>query len=154
MRNRKGVVAFVAISSLLLCRAHSQAFGNNIPGTSITEGQAIGIVVGSAAAIAVVTIVLVHNAHPTLKGCVTSGPDGLFQQNEGDQKTYALAGMTAGVKAGDTVKVQGKKVKAQKKSHGNQEFTVSKFSRDYGPCKATAPQASAPPGASPPNSGQ
>jgi hypothetical protein len=136
MQFRRGVVAFVVLSSLLLCRANSQVFGNTIPGTSITEGQAIGIVVGSAAAITIVTVVLVHNAHPTLKGCVTAGPGGMLVTNEGDPKTYALTGTTASLKVGDIVKVKGKKYKKQKDSAGNEEFAVTQVGKDYGPCKA------------------
>ncbi|HKN20680.1 MAG TPA: hypothetical protein VJX73_04655 [Terracidiphilus sp.] len=136
MQFRRGVVVFVLLSWLLLSRANSQVFGNNIPGTSITEGEAIGIVVGSAAAITVVTIVLVHNSHPTLKGCVTAGPGGMLMHNEGDQKTYALTGTTASLKVGDIVKVKGKKYKKQKDSAGNEEFAVTQAGKDYGPCKA------------------
>lgn len=135
MQFRRGIVALVALSSLLLSRANSQSFGNNIPGTGITPGEAIGIVVGSATAITVVAIVLVHNAHPTLKGCVIAGPGGMLLHSESDQKTYALAGITAGVRAGDVVKVKGKKYKKQKDSAGNEEFAVTQVGKDYGPCK-------------------
>ena len=136
MHFRMGIAAFVVLSLLLLSKANAQALGPNIPGTSITPGEAIGIVAGSAAAITIVTIVLVHNAHPTLKGCVTSGPGGLLVQNEGDQKTYALTGTTASLRVGDIVKVKGKKYKKQKDSAGNEEFAVTQAGRDYGPCKA------------------
>jgi hypothetical protein len=136
MHYRRRIVAFVALSSLLVCRANSQALGPNIPGTSITPGQAVGIVVGSAVAITVVTVILVHNAHPTLKGCVTAGPGGMLMHNDGDQKTYALTGITASLKAGDVVKVKGKKYKKQKDSAGNEEFSVTQIGKDYGPCKA------------------
>jgi hypothetical protein len=136
MNYRRGVVGFVVLSSLLLSRANAQVFGPDIPGTSITPGQAIGIVVGSAAAITIVTIVLVHHSHPTLKGCVTAGPGGMLVENNGDQKTYALTGGTASVRVGDIVKVKGKKYKKQKDSAGNVEFAVTQVGKDYGPCKA------------------
>ena len=147
MLRREGFIAFVLLNLLLVSRANAQYLGNNIPGTSITPGEAIGIVVGSAAAITVVTIVLVHNAHPTIKGCVTAGPDGIHLRNEGDQKIYALTGITAGVKAGEIVKIQGKKNKKQKDRAGDEEFMVTKISKDYGPCKAqlaAMPSAAAP----------
>ncbi len=136
MQFQRGIVALVVLSSLLLSRANSQVLGPDIPGTSITPGQAIGIVVGSAAAITIVAIVLVHNSHPTLKGCVTAGPGGMLVHNEGDQKTYALTGTTASLKVGDIVKVKGKKYKKQKDSAGNEEFAVTQIGKDYGPCKA------------------
>ena len=142
MRRGKGIVAFLGLSSFLLCGASSPSgctnSNNNIPGTSLSEGQAIGIVVGSAAAIAVGTIVIVevHKSHHIIKGCVTAGPDGILVHNEGDQKIYALTGITADVKAGDIVKVRGNKEKHQKNSAGDEEFMVTKASKDYGPCKA------------------
>lgn len=136
MPYRRGIAAFIVLSSLLLLpRANSQALGPNIPGTNITPGEAIGIVAGSAAAITVVTIVLVHNAHPTLKGCVAIGPGGTLLHNDGDEKTYALTGMTASLKAGDAVKVKGKKYRKQKDSAGNEVFAVTEIAKDYGPCK-------------------
>jgi hypothetical protein len=149
MRYRRGIAVFVALSSFLLSRANAQVFGNNIPGTSITEGQAIGIVVGSAAAITVITVVLVRNAHPTLKGCVTAGPGGMMMHNEGDDRTYALTGLTASVKVGDIVKVKGKKYKKQKDSAGGEEFGVTQVSKDFGPCKAMASLPPAPAGSPP-----
>jgi hypothetical protein len=81
-------------------------------------------------------IVLVHNSHPTLKGCVVAGPGGMLLHNYGDLKTYALTGTTASVRAGDVVKVKGKKYKKQKDSAGNEEFAVTQIGKDYGPCKA------------------
>ena len=122
MQHRRRIIAFAGVGLLLLARANSQALGPNIPGTSITPGEAVGIVVGSAVAITVVTVVLVHNAHPTLKGCVTAGPGGMLMHNDGDQKTYALTGITASVRVGEVVKVKGKKYKKQKDSAGNEEF--------------------------------
>jgi hypothetical protein len=135
MQIRRGVVVFVVLSSLLVSRANAQFFGPDIPGTSITPGQAIGIVVGSAAAITIVTIVLVHNSHPTLKGCVTAGPGGMLIENDGDLKTYALTGNTASMRVGDIVKVKGKKYKKQRDAAGNEEFAVTQLGKDYGPCK-------------------
>lgn len=152
MRYRSGIVTFVLLSSLLVSRASAQFFGPDIPGTNITPGQAIGIAVGVAAAITVVTIVLVHNSHPTIKGCVTASPERMLLHNEGDQKNYTLTGITANVKAGDIVKVNGKKNKKQKDNAGNQNFMVTKISRDYGPCVASlAPAPAAAPSPSAPS---
>jgi hypothetical protein len=152
MHRRKGLVAFAALSSVLLSGAGSPSScnsNNNIPGTSLTTGQATAILVGSAAAIAVGTIVLVevHKSHHRIKGCVTAGPSGLLVHNEGDQKVYALTGLTASVKVGDIVKLNGNKEKNQKDAAGDVDFMIEKMSRDYGPCKAALaapPPASAP----------
>jgi len=142
MQRRKGIAAFAALSSLLLSGASSPSgcnnSSNNIPGTSITTGQATAIVVGSGAAIAVGTIVLVevHKSHHTVKGCVTAGPDGLLVHNQGNQKVYSLTGLTADVKVGDIVKLNGNREKNQKDAAGDEDFMIRKISRDYGPCKA------------------
>jgi hypothetical protein len=145
------MIAFAALSSFLLCGASSPSgctnsnTNNNIPGTSLSEGQAIGIVAGAGAAIVIGTVVLVevHKSHHTLKGCVTAGPGGITVLNERDQRTYALTGVTAGVKIGDVVRVQGNKEKNQNDPAGDEDFTITHFSRDFGPCTAAlAPPAS------------
>jgi hypothetical protein len=71
----------------------------------------------------------------TLRGCAVAGPDGLELRNEGDQQTFKLLGITADVKAGDRVKVVGKKKKNGKNDTSNRTFLVEKLGRDYGPCK-------------------
>ncbi len=158
MQRRKGFVALAAFGSFLLsgasspngCTPSSSGSNNNIPGTSITTGQATAIVVGSAAAITVGTIVLVevHKSHHRIKGCVTAGPDGLQVHNEGDLKVYALTGVTADVKVGDIVKLNGNKEKNQKDAAGDEDFMIQKMSRDYGPCKAVLAAPAAAPASS------
>ena len=148
---RNGIVAFVGLSSFLLCGATSPSGcpSGSPPGPS--KAQVTGAVVAIAAVVAVGTIVIVevNKSHHTLKGCVTVGPDGVLVHNERDRKVYALTGITANVKAGDIVKVHGKKNKKQPNSLGDEDFVVAKISRDYGPCdSALLPQTGAPaPGA-------
>ena len=152
MWHKRGIVAFVGLSSILLCGATSPSGctpSNEQIGPS--KGEVIGIAVGIGAAIAVGTIVIVevNKSHHTIRGCVTAGPDGIQVHNEGDQKVYALTGITANVKVGDIVKVKGNKNKKQKDTAGDEDFMVQKISKDYGPCKALdAPTAGAPPAAS------
>ncbi len=98
-----------------------------------TAGEVVGIAAGVGAAV-VVTIVLVNRAHHTVKGCVFAGKDGLEVQTQDNMKTYALAGVTENIKAGDLVQFHGSKVKKVKDSTGDQTFTVQKISKDYGPC--------------------
>jgi len=92
---------------------------------AIAVGAAIGIGVFYA----------IHHT-PSLKGCAVAGPDGLELKNEGDQKTYLLTGDTAGVKAGERVRVAGKK-KAGKGATGDTTFLVEKLKKNYGACPAT-----------------
>jgi hypothetical protein len=103
-------------------------------GPSGAEVAGVGIAAG--AAIAVVVLIEVHHVHHTMKGCVFAGPNGLELQTQGDGKTYALAGDTAKIRAGDLVRFHGSKVKKAKDSTGDQTFSVEKISRDYGPCKS------------------
>jgi len=70
----------------------------------------------------------VHHGH-SLKGCASSGTDGLQLLNEGNQQTYLLAGNVDGIKPGDRIGVSGKKSRPGKK------FVVGKLSKDYGPCR-------------------
>jgi hypothetical protein len=83
----------------------------------------------------VVTILIVHAAHhgTSMTGCVSAGADGMTIQNEGDQQSFLLTGDTAGIKAGDRVKVQGKK--KSKDATGSRHFFVERFKKDFGPCQ-------------------
>jgi hypothetical protein len=151
MQRRNGIIAFAALSSMLLCGASSPSgctnsnSNNNIPGTGLSSGQAIAIAAGGVAVVVVGTVVLVevHKAHHTLKGCVTAGPGGITVLNERDHRLYAVTGVTAGVKIGDIVKVQGNRQKNQNDSAGDEDFTITHFSRDFGPCQALATPAPA-----------
>ena len=100
------------------------------------QRDAILVVVGIAAVAAAITVVVVIAVRrpPTITGCAVSGANGLTLENESDHQIFALNGETAGIKAGDRVKVQGKKQKANGATRG---FTVLRAKRDYGACPAT-----------------
>jgi hypothetical protein len=152
MPHRKGLVAFAALSTFLLSGASSPSGCNNNNDNfriGPSAGEVYGVAAGAVAVIVVGTVVLVevHKSHHTVKGCVTAGPDGLQVHNERDQKVYALTGVTANVKIGDIVKLNGDKEKNQKDSAGDVDFMIQKMSRDYGPCSATFAAPAAPPGA-------
>jgi hypothetical protein len=134
-------ICFVALSSLLLCGATSPTSCSSSSNSGLTLGPSngeIGAAVGIVAGVAVGTVVLVevNKSHHNLKGCVTTGPDGLTLHSEGNSKVYALTGVPANVKVGDVIKVHGSKSKGQKDSAGDQDFAVEKMNRDYGSCKA------------------
>jgi hypothetical protein len=138
MNRRVGIVSMLALSSFLLCGASSptQCKSSGSIGPSTGEVVGVGVAVGAVIVVGTVVLVEVHKSHHTIKGCVTTGPDGLEVQNESDKKTYALTGVPANVKVGDIVKVNGTKEKKQRSSAGNEDFVVTKMSKDYGPCKA------------------
>lgn len=150
MNRKSGVICFAAFSSFLLCGAQAPTQCHESIGPS--TGEVVGVAVGVGAVIVVGTVVLVevNKSHHTIKGCVSTGPNGLEVLNESDKKTYALVGVPANVKVGDIVKVNGNKDRKQKDSAGNQDFVVTKMSKNYGPCKVT--QASSAPAAETPTS--
>lgn len=70
----------------------------------------------------------------SLCGCVSSAPNSLLLLNEGDRQTYDLLGDVTPVKAGQRVKVSGKK---KKDTSGKRYFMVAKLSKAYGACKVS-----------------
>jgi len=145
-RRTKKVVAF-GLASLVCCAAVGSTGCANGPGQSSSgsfgpSGAQVTAAAIGVGAVVVGTVVLIHvqHSHHIVKGCVSSGPDGLQVQTQGDMKTYALAGETANIKVGDLVQFHGSKVKKVKGSAGNQTFTVEKIGRDYGPCKLNSGQ--------------
>src|SRR6266496_1527205 len=100
------------------------------------QNAATAIIVGVAAVGAAIGIGIYYALHHgnSIKGCVVSGPSGLELQNEGDQQTFQLSGITSDVKPGDRMRVSGKKVKRAKGSSGNPTFLVDKPGKDYGAC--------------------
>jgi len=135
-----GVLARVMICVLVVTTSESgQALRSHPSSTGFgfapTKGE-------WAAAIAVVAVVgvgvgfgiyfAVHHGH-SLTGCAATTPDGLQLVTDGGNQTFALNGDVAGIKAGDRVRVSGKKDK--KAGGAAQPFVVSKLSRDFGPCR-------------------
>jgi len=71
----------------------------------------------------------------SLHGCVSSAPNSLLLLNESDRQTYDLIGDTTPVKAGQRVKVSGKK---RKDASGKRYFLMEKLSKAYGACKVSS----------------
>ena len=101
-----------------------------------TTGHEIvgGIAAVSAAIVVLVVVLVVHNKPATVKGCVASSPSGLELTDSADKFTYLLTGATSDIKAGDVVKVKGKKKHG--KSGSLSTFAVKELSKDYGVCPA------------------
>src|ERR1039458_6135365 len=105
-RRTKKMVAF-ALASLVCCAAVGPA--GCLDGAMQSSSGRIGpsgaevtaAAIGAGAVVATVVLIEVNHSHHTLKGCVSSGQNGLQVQTQGDVKTYALAGDTANIKAGD-----------------------------------------------------
>ena len=101
-----------------------------------STGEIVGILVGIAAVGAGIGVgiyfAVKHNHSVT--GCARSTSDGMTLTTESDKQTYPLTGEVAGIKAGNRVRVSGKK--AKEKSSGARKFLVEKVSKDFGSCAA------------------
>jgi hypothetical protein len=144
-------VPFIALV-LILCIALSPATDaqsrfrhprnastGDIPGSSLSPGQAVAIVVGSLAAIAVVVILVVHHKKsptssdsPSITGCVATAPSGKTLTDENDKRVYLLAGNAAGVTPGDRVTLTGKPGAAT--ADFPAVWNTQKIQQDYGAC--------------------
>jgi hypothetical protein len=101
----------------------------------VSNGEIAGAIVGIAAAgvvIGVGTYYLLRKA--SITGCAVSNQNGLELGNESDRQSYMLIGDTADIKAGDRIRVKGKK--KRKDSSAGREFFVQELAKNYGPCKA------------------
>ena len=87
------------------------------------------------AAVVIVVILTVHYSKKhSITGCVTSATDGITVTDEGNNRTYLLAGNTVSLTPGDRMKLHGRKAK----SNGPDKTLVwdtEKVSKDYGVCK-------------------
>ncbi len=124
---RRRLVVLVAILSLLLPARAAKAdeFGRDV------ALAVVAIVVVTAAITTAVVLSIRH--HPSITGCATQGANGFEITSEGsDPQLYLLTGDTVGVKAGERIKVQGKK--NGKDAMGSRHFFVEKIKKDYGAC--------------------
>jgi len=139
------VLSSLIVSSLLLSGAATQSCNSsNYGDVGPSKGEVIGAAVGVGAGIAIATVVLVevHKSHHTLKGCVTTSPNGLQVIGDSDGKVYQLSGVTTNVKVGDQVRLHGSKPK--QKGSSDRTFILQEIKKDYGPCKAPSPVNAAP----------
>jgi hypothetical protein len=103
--------------------------------TKSDAAEAAGAVVGAGALIVLGIYFAVHRNH-SISGCATAVAGGV--QLETDDRTYTLIGNAPEVKAGDRVKLAGKKERAV--AGAPRPFFVEKVTRDYGACTAHAAQ--------------
>lgn len=97
--------------------------------------EVAGAIIGIVAVGVVATVLVVHYKPAKVKGCVTTGPNGLELTSSSDKLTYDLVGDTSSLKPGEMVKLKGKK--KHTKGNANKAFTVTQLSRDYGACPAS-----------------
>ncbi len=101
----------------------------------VGTGTIVGVVVGVVAVVAVVAIVVIHktSGKRTITGCVKPAQNGMTVNDENDQRVYTLSGDTAGVKPGERMTLQGRKIKP---NAGNPPgWEITKVRTDYGVCQ-------------------
>ena len=101
-----------------------------------TEGEEIVIgIVAVSAALVVGTVLIIHYSKKrTITGCVSSVEAAMTVTDEKDKQTYTLSGDTTGVKPGDRMRLQGKKIKPR----GPDKpliWETRQVNRDFGLCQ-------------------
>jgi hypothetical protein len=119
----------LAVVMLLAVLSRSASAQTGLGHIGPTTGEVVGAAVGVAA---VTTLVLYLTLHKTyITGC-TQTAEGGSALTDHDGLTYLLVDESSGLKAGQRVKLQGKK---KKDKQGKLSFRVSKIKKDYGPCQ-------------------
>ena len=125
-------VLIIALSFVLCVSAEAQSSSGTIGG--VGTGTIAGVIVGVVAGVAVIAIVAIHYSKKrTITGCVKPAQNGFSMNDEKDKLVYALSGDTAGVKQGERMSLQGKKIKPNAGSLLGWEIT--KIRTDYGVCQ-------------------
>ncbi len=121
-------VLIVALSVALATPAKASGYPS--------AGGIVAAIVGVAAAVVVITVVVIHESSKkrAITGCVNSGENGMSVTDEKDKRIYALSGNTAGIKPGDRITLQGKKVKP-KGTDKMLAWEVKKETKDFGACQ-------------------
>ena len=123
---RAGLMAVLSVALATPAKASGYPSGGGI----------VAAIVGVVAAVAVVTVVVIHESAKkrTITGCVNSGENGMSVTDEKDKRIYALSGNTAGIKPGDRLTLQGKKVEP-KGTNKTLVWEAKKVTKDFGACQ-------------------
>jgi hypothetical protein len=121
-------VVIAALSVALIAPARAESI--DTVGKQITAG----IVVASVAIGVLVVFLIIHYKHnrSSVTGCVVSAGNGVSITDESDKRTYVLSGDTGAVKAGERMKIEGKR---QNDRNGTSSFEVQKVSKVFGVCQ-------------------
>lgn len=91
----------------------------------------IGIAVAAVAVVVIVAVLATRHKSQKITGCISSGANGMSVTDEKDNRSYALSGSTAGVKAGDRVTLEGKRKATGKVV----TFEAHRVTKDFGACR-------------------
>jgi len=124
-----------AVLIVVLCVALVTPAGAQSGGKIVSNGTIVGVIVGVVAAVVVVALVAIHYSKKrTITGCVSSAGSRLTITAENDKQVYVLSGNTAGIKPGDRMRVQGKKVSSKSTSQ-TLVWEAKAVSQDFGVCQ-------------------
>jgi hypothetical protein len=99
-------------------------------------GAIVGGIAAVAAAVVIVAVVIIHKstAKRTITGCINAGENGMSVTDEKDKQSYSLAGNTTGIKPGDRMTLQGKKIKT-KSAAKTLVWETKRVTKDFGVCQ-------------------
>ena len=121
-------VTIIALSTVLVAPARADKVQ--------TDGEEIVIgIVAVAAALVVTTVLVIHYSKKrAITGCVSSVENGMALTDEKDHQIYSLSGDTVGIKPGDRMKLQGKKIKP-KGPDKTLVWETKQSNKDFGLCQ-------------------
>lgn len=121
-------VLIVALSTVLAKPAEASGYPS--------AGAIVGGIVAAGAAVVIVAVVIIHKstAKRTITGCVNSGENGMSVTDEKHKQSYALSGNTSGIKPGDRMTLQGKKIKT-KDAAKTLVWETKQVTKDFGLCQ-------------------
>ncbi len=101
----------------------------------VSTGTIIGVIIAVAAAVAIIAVVVVRKSSEkrTITGCVNSEPNGMSLTDDKDNRSYDLSGNGTGIKAGDRMTLQVKKVKS-KNAGKTPVWEAKRVTKDFGLC--------------------
>jgi len=127
----KALVAVFLCASFCLASNRAVAQTNSpLSGIGPSKGEIVGIIVGAAAAIAIVVYLAIPK-QSTIEGCVESTERGLQLTDDQHRHIYALTAGEVSLQTAQRYTLKGKK---GKKSSGAREFEVRKLMKTEGIC--------------------
>jgi len=130
----KAAVCGLLASTAAMAKAQFSANQGSLCGC---DGEVRKIAAGIVAGAAVITVVAILEVrhHNSIAGCTVTSANGLDLQTE-NGRNLVLLGATAGIKAGERIKVTGSRKKKVDGITDRESFIVSKVAKDYGSCMA------------------
>src|SRR6266404_6161209 len=106
---RATIAVLLCVALLVPAVAQTGSYAPN----PLSKAQEVGIVLGIVAIAAVLVFVVYRTTHrhASLTGCVTTQASGVALQTDGEHRVVPLRGSTSDLKAGEHVRLQGKKRK-------------------------------------------